>query len=253
MHHYWRSSSAGHIHRCKVSLYTIKLYHRLRASTFSDIVVKDGYVFISNYELFDGKISKEEVKDTEDFVKELIQNVGEDADSPYPPGYLNEYYILFKLEDLAQVTFTDAQIINNIKNKVTRNKIWNERSERTLKKFGDWDILTEVLPKTEVKLSIGVGLVLRHLDTFLDVIVCEYSYLNIIEIQSFYFMEEETIKSLDSFLKANKLIKKVDLKVCFAIILIHIYRLKEKIECHFYLMSYISIQYWVFVLIIQVN
>lgn len=187
---------------------------KLKASHTSVIKVwEDKYVFIKDFDTFSGQLVVEESKNVEPFLKDLITNASKGSESPYPPGYLKEYSILWELDDIEQVTFTDALIINNITDKQLKEEIINERSDKTLKSMRKWDVLQHVKPDTRVTISIGMGLVLKHLDMFLDLIASDYSYLNIKAIQSFYFMNESRISSLDKFLSVNKYIQSVVLKV----------------------------------------
>lgn len=193
--------------------------------TFHDLHVKTGreapvilhnneYVFLNSVELFKGTLNKfEESKTVEPFLKELIETYEVSSLGAYPPGTMTDYSLLFKLEDLEWVSINDALIINSVNDKLKKQEMIHERSHRKLQEYEEYEILTQLPPSVRVKLDIGVGFVLKELNYLLEYITEELSFLNITEIDSFYFMTPERIQSLDKFLLYNKQVTTVTLKV----------------------------------------
>lgn len=200
------------------------------------VLYDDKYVFINTFDEFLGTLAKEEEsKEIEPFLPKLIEeNEVSSLSSAYPPGFITDYSILFHIDDLEWVSVNDALIINNVEDSDLMNKLINDGTERSRAKFESWDILPKPAisnPKiphhASVRLNIGTGMILKELDTFLDLVVKDYSYLNIKELDCFYYMDTDRIQSLDKFLRQNRFLKKVVLKVASEEVLSELFAVLE--------------------------
>jgi hypothetical protein len=189
------------------------------------ILHEKNYVFVNSVDQFTGTLVKdEESKEVEPFLHKLIEDNEPDSfSSAYAPGELVDYTILFDIKDLRSVTLNDPLIINNVKDKDKKLDLINDRAQRALSTYAFWDILPDpieagpdgqIIPKhTSVQIDIGVGLVLKNLNTFLEIITTDYSYLKVDTLSCFYYMDQDRIDSLAKFLAKRKYIKRLQLKV----------------------------------------
>jgi hypothetical protein len=115
----------------------------VKVSKDASVIVHEDYVYINACFGFVGYLQIEESKEKpESFLKGLIEeNEMSKLDSPYPPGFLNDYSVIFKLSDLIWVNINDALIINNTDDPKIREKLINERGEETLENYESWGIL----------------------------------------------------------------------------------------------------------------
>jgi hypothetical protein len=192
----------------------------------TDVILHDQkYIFINAIDQFTGTLVKdEESKEVEPFLQKLIED-NKPYSSAYPLGELVDYTILFDIKDLNSVILNDALIINNVKDAYKKSDLINERAQKTLDTFSFWDILPDpikegsngqIIPKhTSVQINIGVGLVLRDLNTFLEIVSTDYSFLKVDTLSCFYYMDQDRIDSLDKFMSENKFLKRLQLRVAY--------------------------------------
>jgi hypothetical protein len=193
----------------------------------TDVILHDQkYIFINSIDQFTGTLVKdEESKEVEPFLQKLIEGNKPSSSSAYPLGELVDYTILFDIKDLKSVILNDALIINNVKDADKKSNLINERAQKTLDSFEFWDILPDpvkegsngqIIPKhTSVQINIGVGLVLKDLNTFLKIVTTDYSFLKVDTLSCFYYMDQDRIDSLDKFMSENRFLKRLQLRVAY--------------------------------------
>lgn len=192
----------GHNFKVKTAKLNTEVEGEVRQITFKDlsfrvgndtqvVLYDDKYVFINTFDEFLGTLDKgEESKETEPFLPKLIEeNEVSSLSSAYPPGFITDYSILFHIDDLEWVSINDALIINNVEDSGLMSKLINDGTERSRAKFERWEILpnpsssnAKLPPHTSVRLNIGTGMILKELNTFLDLVVQDYSHLNVNEL-----------------------------------------------------------------------
>ena len=177
---------------------------KFRVPVTTPIILDDPrHIIISDFSYFTGEITSEALGEPEQFLIDILSQA-EEADN------LNNYHIVFDLNDIISMSLNDCQLLYNTSNSEARSQFLNSTKSVPVSK---WDLIGQLPPTCSIKLNFDYRLLCTDLTWLLEFTCTDYSSLQITEFSSFYFLTESSVDALSTLIQSNKYLSKIQVKV----------------------------------------